>query len=76
MQQNLKDLLHEDLETIIIHTGTNNATTDTIKMIVDKLITLKRNTEGSLPKCYVIISKLLVRTDKTKVNSTIQKMSS
>ena len=76
MQQNLKDLLHEDLETIIIHTGTNNATTDTIKMIVDKLITLKQNTEGSLPKCYVIISKLLVRTDKTKVNSTIQKMSS
>ena len=29
IQQNLKDLLHEDLETVIIHAGTNNATTDT-----------------------------------------------
>ena len=50
MQQNLKDLLHEDLETVIIHAGTSNATTDTPQMIVDKLITLKRNIEGSLPK--------------------------
>ena len=37
MQQNLKDLLHEDLETVIIHAGTNNGTTDTPQMIVDKL---------------------------------------
>ena len=25
IQQNLKDLLHEDLETVIIHAGTKNA---------------------------------------------------
>ena len=35
IQQKLKDLLHEDLETVIIHAGTNNATTDTPQMIVD-----------------------------------------
>ena len=29
IQQNLKDLLHEDLETLIIHAGTSNATTKT-----------------------------------------------
>ena len=40
-QQNLKDLLHEDLETVIIRAGTNNGTNDTPQMIVDKLITLK-----------------------------------
>ena len=73
IQQNLKDLLHEDLETVIIHAGTNNATTDTPQMIVDKLITLKRNIEGSLPKCRVIISKLIVRTDNSKANTTIRK---
>ena len=27
--QNLKDLLHEDLETVVIHAGTNNATSNT-----------------------------------------------
>ena len=41
-------------------------------MIVDKLITLKQNIEGSLPKCHVIISKLIVRTDNTKANTTVQ----
>ena len=73
IQQNLKDLLHEDLETVIIHAGTNNATTDTPQMIVDKLITLKRNIERSLPKSHIIISKLIVRTDNTKANTTIRK---
>ena len=73
IHQNLKDLLHEDLETAIIHADTNNTITDTPQMIVDKLITLKRNIEGSLPKCRVIISKLIVRTDNTKANTTIRK---
>ena len=73
IHQNLKDLLHEDLETAIIHADTNNTITDTPQMIVDKLITLKRNIEGSLTKCRVIISKLIVRTDNTKANTTIRK---
>ena len=66
-------MLHEDLETVIIHAGTNNATIDTPKMIVDKLITLKQNIEGSLQKCCFIISKLIVRTDNTKTSTTIKK---
>ena len=72
IQQNLKDLLHEDLETVIIHAGTNNARTGTPQMIIDKLITLKRNIEGSLPKCCIIIGKFMVRTDYTKANTTIR----
>ena len=39
IQQNLKDLLRENLKTVMIHAGTNNVTTDTPQMIVDKLIT-------------------------------------
>ena len=46
IQQNLKNVLHKDLETVIIHASTNNATTDTPQMIVDKLIALKRSIEG------------------------------
>ena len=74
IQQNLKDILHEDLETLIFHAGTNNATTNTPQMIVDKLITLKRNIEGSLLKGRVIVSKFILRTDNTKTNTTIQNM--
>ena len=72
IQQNLKALLHDDLETVIIHTGTYNTTTDTKQMIVDKLITFKRNIEGLLQKCRIIISKLILRTDSTKANTTVQ----
>ena len=74
IQQNLKDVLHEDLETLILQAGTNNATTNTPQMIVDKLITLKRNIEGSLLKGRVIVSKFILRTDNTKTNTTIQNM--
>ena len=42
-------------------------------MIVNKLITLKQNIEGSLPKYRNIISNLIVGTDNTKANSTIRK---
>ena len=66
-------MLHEDLETVIIHAGTNNGTTDTPQMIADKLITLKQNVEGSLPKYRAIISKFIARTDNTKANTTIRK---
>ena len=50
----------------------NNATTNTPQMIVDKLISLKQNIEGPLPKSRVIVSKLIVRTNNTKVNTTIR----
>ena len=73
IQQNLKDLLHEDLEKVTIHAGTNNAITNTPQMTVDKLITSKRNIDGSLPKCRIIISKLIVKTDNTKANISIRK---
>ena len=50
----------------------NNATTNTPQMIVDKLISLKQNIEGPLPKSRVIVSKLIVRTNNTKANTTIR----
>ena len=67
------DLLHEYLETVISHAGIDNVITDTPQMIVDKLIKLKQNIEGSLRKYRIVISNLIVRADNTKANSTIRK---
>ena len=51
---------------MIIHVGTNNAMTHTPKEIFEKLISLKYQIEGILPKCEIIISKLIMRKDEPK----------
>ena len=56
IKENLNDLLHEVLQKVISHVGTNNAMTDTTKEIFEKLISLKRQIESILPKCEVTIS--------------------
>ena len=66
IKQNLNDLLHEELQKVIIHVGTNNAMTNTPKEIFEKLISLKHQIESILPKCEVIISNLITRTDEPK----------
>ena len=45
-EENLNDLLHEELQKVIIHVGTNNAMTDTPKEIFEKLISLKHQIES------------------------------
>ena len=52
---------------MIIHVGTNNAMTDTPKEIFEILISLTHQMESILPKCEVTISKLIMRTDETKL---------
>ena len=68
IQENINELLHEDLQTVIIHVGTNNSITDSPQCIVDKLLTLKHTIESHLPKCQVVISNLIKRTDDSKAN--------
>ena len=41
IKENLNDLLHEELQKVIIHVATNNAMTHTSKEILKKLISLK-----------------------------------
>ena len=55
IKENLNDLLHEELQKVIIHVGTNNAMTDTSKEIFEKLILLKHQIESIMPKCEVTI---------------------
>ena len=56
IKENLNDLLHEELQKVIIHVGTNNAMSDTSKEIFEKLILLKHQIESIIPKCEVTIS--------------------
>ena len=66
IKENLNDLLHEELQKVIINVGTDNAMTDTPEEILEKLISLKHQIESILPKCEVTISKLIMRTDEPK----------
>ena len=47
IKENLNDLLHEELQKVIIHVDTNNAMTDTPKEIFEKLISLKHQIEST-----------------------------
>ena len=55
IKENLNDLLHEELQKVIIHVVTNNAMTDTSKEIFEKLTSLKHQIESILLKCEVTI---------------------
>ena len=51
ISNNLDELIHNDLKTIILHVGTNNAVEDTPEDIYIDLISLKAKTEGKIPSC-------------------------
>ena len=72
IKENLTDLLHKELETVIIHAGTNDSVADTPQNILNNLLSLKKEIETSIPKCQVIISKIIKRTDNSKANSVNQ----
>ena len=76
IKENLNDLLHEELQKVIIHVGTNNAMTDTPKEIFEKLISLKHQIESILPKCEVTISNLVMRTDEPKASKINEEVNS
>ena len=48
--------------------GTNDATTNTSRKIIDDLLMLKCNILKQLPNCRVIVSKPTVRIDHGKAN--------
>ena len=65
IKKTLVVLLNNDLERVVIvviHAATNNSVTDTLQNIVDKLI------KALLPRCRIIISRLIVRIDNSKAN--------
>ena len=54
--------------------GTNNAVIDSSEDICSKLISLVDTINCSLPKCNVVISSLIKRTDNRKTNGVCEKV--
>ena len=76
IKENLNGSLHEELQKVIIHVGTNNAMTETPKEIFEKLISLKHQIESILGKCEVTISNLIMRTDEPKISNINEEVNS
>ena len=58
ISNNLDELIHNDLKTIILHVGTNNTVEDTLEDIYNNPISLKTKIEDKIPNFQVLISCL------------------
>ena len=74
LEANLDDLLHKDLEKVLLHARTKNAISDLPKDIFSKLISLVDSINCSLPKCIVYMRNLIKRTDNRKKNEVCEKV--
>ena len=74
ISNNLDELIHNDLKTIILHVGTNNTVEDTLEDIYNNLISLKTEIEDKIPNFQVLISCLIRRGDNPKANKTAEKV--
>ena len=68
-----KPLLKKCPDNIILHVGTNNTVNEPSKMVRDKLLTLKKFIEHTLPESNVFILNLITRTDNGKASLTVIK---
>ena len=57
---------------LILHVGTNDATTNSSRRIVDDLRMLTTNISKQLPNCRIVLSKPTIRHDHGKANLTIR----
>ena len=55
---------------LILHVGTNDATTNSSRKIVDDLLMLRINISKHLPNCRFVLSKATIRHDHGKANRT------
>ena len=74
IRSNLNDLLHADLQHIILHIGTNNVVTETPTEIFNKLLSLKEEIVEKLPSCNIIISNPTKQTDDVTAHKTNEKL--
>ena len=59
-------------EYLILHAGTNDATTDSSGKIADDLLMLRTNISKQLPNGRIVLSKPTIRHDHGKANLTIR----
>ena len=74
ISNNLDELIHNDLKTVILHVGINNTVEDTPEDIYNDLISLTTKIEDKIPNCQVLISCLIRRSDNVKAKKTAEKV--
>ena len=72
MNHHLMPIIAKQPDYLILHVGTNDATTNTSRKIIDDLLMLKSNILKQLPNCRVIVSKPTIRIDHGKANLTLR----
>ena len=74
VEVNLGDLLHKDLEIVLLHVGTNNAVSDSPEDMLSKLISLVDSINRSLTKCNVFINNLIIAQITKKQTGSVKKL--
>ena len=72
MNHHLMPIIAKQPDYLILHVGTNDATTNTSRKIIDDLLMLKSNISKQLPNCRVTVSKPTIRIDHGKANSALR----
>ena len=72
MNHHLMPIIAKRSDYLILYVGTDDATTNTSKKIIEDLLRLKCNILKQLPNCRVIVSKLTVRINHGKANLTLR----
>ena len=54
INQNVMPVIKKEPDYLILHVGTNDATTNTSKKVVDDLLMLKSNISKKLPSCRIV----------------------
>ena len=72
VNQYIIPIIKKEPDYLILHVGTNYATTNTSKKIVDDLLILKSNISKQLPICRIVLSKPIIRHDNGKANLAIR----
>ena len=67
-----KPLLKKNPDSIILHIGTNNSVHETSRDILNGILSLKDFIEKLRPKCKVIVSNIIYRSDNGKASLTVK----
>ena len=66
INQYIISIIKKQSDYLIVHVGTNDATTNTSKKIVDDLLILKSYISKQLPSCRIVLSKPILRHNNGK----------
>ena len=74
MYDYLTPLLKKGPDTIILHVGSNNSTSEDASAIVDKLLILKQHILTILPNCVICLSTPTIRFDNPRAGFILRQV--